>query len=300
MDFLKAEIAKKRKQVEQLTIEKEKKYFKRSELFGEEETTSECENEPSKVENTEMPIEELRDRLRHYKEPVIYFGENIEDMKVRLKEAEANGCLVPEYIKKENTSVVPKSPDNSKKDEDEKRFDVKYDEGKDLKWEDIEEEAKSLGDNDVSDSKIIANFIRYSLTKWANDLNARSFEEKSSTEGRFQASIQKETVTHIKPLLKDLDKNYITSDICRHLSIICRHIIVDKDQIKANNAYMEMAIGNAPWPVGVTRSGIHQRPSSSRMYVSNIAHVLNDEKQRKYIQGFKRLITKQFEKKNVT
>lgn len=47
---------------------------------------------------------------------------------------------------------------------------------------------------------------------------------------------------------------------------------------------MEMAIGNAPWPVGVTRSGIHQRPGSAKAYVSNIAHVLNDETQRKYIQ----------------
>ena len=47
---------------------------------------------------------------------------------------------------------------------------------------------------------------------------------------------------------------------------------------------MEMAIGNAPWPVGVTRSGLHQRPGSAKAYVSNIAHVLNDETQRKYIQ----------------
>lgn len=61
---------------------------------------------------------------------------------------------------------------------------------------------------------------------------------------------------------------------------------------QANNAYMEMAIGNAPWPVGVTRSGIHQRPGSAKAYVSNIAHVLNDETQRKYIHGVKRIITK--------
>lgn len=53
-----------------------------------------------------------------------------------------------------------------------------------------------------------------------------------------------------------------------------------------------MAIGNAPWPVGVTRSGIHQRPGSAKAYVSNVAHVLNDETQRKYIHGLKRLMSK--------
>ncbi len=40
---------------------------------------------------------------------------------------------------------------------------------------------------------------------------------------------------------------------------------------------MEMAIGNAPWPVGVTRSGIHDRPNCAKVYSSAIAHVLNDE-----------------------
>ena len=44
---------------------------------------------------------------------------------------------------------------------------------------------------------------------------------------------------------------------------------------------MELAIGNAPWPVGVTRSGLHQRPGSAKAYVSNVAHVLNDEVMRK-------------------
>lgn len=45
-----------------------------------------------------------------------------------------------------------------------------------------------------------------------------------------------------------------------------------------------MAIGNAPWPVGVTASGIHKRPGNEKFYVRNVAHVLNDETQRKYIQ----------------
>uniref|UniRef100_A0A8R1I070 Nuclear receptor domain-containing protein n=1 Tax=Caenorhabditis japonica TaxID=281687 RepID=A0A8R1I070_CAEJA len=71
-----------------------------------------------------------------------------------------------------------------------------------------------------------------------------------------------------------------------------RLLVIERNYLEANNAYMEMAIGNAPWPVGVTRSGIHQRPGSAKSYVSNIAHVLNDETQRKYIQAFKRLMTK--------
>lgn len=71
-----------------------------------------------------------------------------------------------------------------------------------------------------------------------------------------------------------------------------------------------MAIGNAPWPIGVTAVGIHSRPGREKVFSQMIARkcpfwislllvtrkritdVLNDETQRKYIQGFKRLITK--------
>ena len=45
-----------------------------------------------------------------------------------------------------------------------------------------------------------------------------------------------------------------------------------------------MAIGNAPWPIGVTNAGIHARPGRERIFSKHVAHVLNDESQRKYIQ----------------
>ena len=45
-----------------------------------------------------------------------------------------------------------------------------------------------------------------------------------------------------------------------------------------------MAIGNAPWPIGVTMVGIHARTGREKIFAQEIAHVLNDETQRKYIQ----------------
>ncbi|XP_046922760.1 pre-mRNA-splicing factor 18 isoform X2 [Lynx rufus] len=60
---------------------------------------------------------------------------------------------------------------------------------------------------------------------------------------------------------------------------------------KANDAYLQMAIGNAPWPIGVTMVGIHARTGREKIFSKHVAHVLNDETQRKYIQGLKRLMT---------
>ena len=45
-----------------------------------------------------------------------------------------------------------------------------------------------------------------------------------------------------------------------------------------------MSIGNAPWPIGVTMVGIHARTGREKIFSQSIAHVLNDETQRKYIQ----------------
>nr|KAG5708790.1 hypothetical protein BaRGS_031944 [Batillaria attramentaria]KAG5708791.1 hypothetical protein BaRGS_031945 [Batillaria attramentaria]KAG5708794.1 hypothetical protein BaRGS_031948 [Batillaria attramentaria] len=66
---------------------------------------------------------------------------------------------------------------------------------------------------------------------------------------------------------------------------------MDRDYIRANDAYLEMAIGNAPWPIGVTMVGIHARTGREKISSRYVAHVLNDETQRKYIQAVKRLLT---------
>ena len=59
-----------------------------------------------------------------------------------------------------------------------------------------------------------------------------------------------------------------------------------KISIQASDIYLKMAIGNAPWPIGVDQVGIHMRPSRETISMRYVAHVLNDETQRKFIQGF--------------
>ena len=60
--------------------------------------------------------------------------------------------------------------------------------------------------------------------------------------------------------------------------------------VKANDAYILVAIGNAAWPIGVTSVGIHTRTAREKVEQKNVAHVMNDEAQRKYLTSFKRLM----------
>ncbi|MNE96949.1 Prp18 domain protein [compost metagenome] len=67
--------------------------------------------------------------------------------------------------------------------------------------------------------------------------------------------------------------------------------VAQREYVKAHGIYLELSIGNAPWPMGVTMVGIHERSARERIETGQIAHILNDEQQRKYIQSIKRMIT---------
>ena len=95
----------------------------------------------------------------------------------------------------------------------------------------------------------------------------------------------------MKPLIRLLKKQAISDDIRDSLVKMVKYTL-QRDYILSHEAYMEMAVGNAPWPIGVTNAGIHARPGREKIFSKHVAHVLNDETQRKYIQGLKRLLTK--------
>lgn len=64
-----------------------------------------------------------------------------------------------------------------------------------------------------------------------------------------------------------------------------------RDYLAAMDQYIKMAIGNAPWPIGVTMVGIHERSAREKIYTNSVAHIMNDETTRKYLQSVKRLMT---------
>lgn len=44
---------------------------------------------------------------------------------------------------------------------------------------------------------------------------------------------------------------------------------------QANDSYLQMAIGNAPWPIGVTMVGIHARTGREKIFAQNVARILS-------------------------
>jgi len=337
MDFLKAEIERKKRQVQEKNVlQPQKKYFKRGDLaaveqaeylskYGpnkediEELARKKTENEEKALKAEEgnvedsdeksvvindalypLPREEVIRRLREKLEPIILFGETENEANLRMRALEIgepdNARLRASHnnfqealknVDKQYLKAVQKEDSVG----DKQKLELKmYTTSK--TWTELLELAHGLRRGDHKhDEMVISEWIKVIMTMWGQELNFRHEAEKMTVKGRMDAATFTQTKGYVKPLLKMLRKNQLTDDIRDSLSNMTRYIM-QRDYILANEKYMEMAIGNAPWPIGVTNAGIHARPGRERIFSKHVAHVLNDESQRKYIQGLKRLMTK--------
>ncbi|XP_061107445.1 pre-mRNA-splicing factor 18 isoform X2 [Conger conger] len=323
MDILKAEIIRKRKLLEEKELVGEsKKCFKRSELARkeEEEYYKRCgykmekpeEAEPSTSSNPVLELElteeklpmtlsrqEVIRRLRERGEPVRLFGESDYEAFQRLRKIEILAPEVNKGLRNDLKAAMDKIDQQylneivggQEAGEVDTQHDLKVHE-ENTTIEELEALGKSLGtaDDHDRDMDIINKVLKFLLGVWAKDLNSREDHVKRSVQGKLASATQKQTESYLKPLFRKLRKKSLPADIKESITDIIKFML-EREYVKANDAYLQMAIGNAPWPIGVTMVGIHARTGREKIFSKHVAHVLNDETQRKYIQGLKRLMT---------
>ncbi|XP_076849362.1 pre-mRNA-splicing factor 18 isoform X2 [Brachyhypopomus gauderio] len=321
MDILKAEIARKRKLIEEKElVDDSKKYFKRADLARKEEevyfkkcgykmdekkeeatppssATPDLELTEEKLPMTLSRQEVIR-RLRERGEPVRLFGESDYDTFQRLRKIEILAPEVNEGLRNDLKAAMDKIDQQylneivggQEAGEVDTQHDLKVHE-ENTTIEELEALGESLGtNNDVRDMDIIDKVLRFLLGVWAKELNGREDHVKRSVQGKLASATHKQTESYLRPLFRKLRKKNLSADIKESITDIIKYML-QREYVKANDAYLQMAIGNAPWPIGVTMVGIHARTGREKIFSKHVAHVLNDETQRKYIQGLKRLMT---------
>uniref|UniRef100_A0A8I6ATV0 Pre-mRNA-splicing factor 18 n=1 Tax=Rattus norvegicus TaxID=10116 RepID=A0A8I6ATV0_RAT len=318
MDILKSEILRKRQLVEDRNLLVEnKKYFKRSELAKKEEEAyfercgykvqpKEDDQKPLTSSNPVLELElaeeklpmtlsrqEVIRRLRERGEPMRLFGETDYDAFQRLRKIE---ILTPEVNKglrndlkaaldKIDQQYLNEIVGGQEPGEEDTQNDLKVHE-ENTTIEELEALGESLGKgDDHKDMDIITKFLKFLLGVWAKELNSREDYVKRSVQGKLNSATQKQTESYLRPLFRKLRKRNLPADIKESITDIIKFML-QREYVKANDAYLQMAIGNAPWPIGVTMVGIHARTGREKIFSKHVAHVLNDETQRKYIQVF--------------
>lgn len=327
MDILKAEIERKKRQLQDHSlIDEKKKCFRRGDLITKweleyhqkqdskhkdtradesknNEDATQRERKESESEEYILPRKEVVKRLRERSEPILLFGETMYEAFKRLRrleilEPEINKGLRNDFqealekVDQAYLNEILKSQGGAESEGSGKSVhdvSVTYDE---TTMEDILKMAKGLGVGDLgTDAKVVLAFLKLLLQMWGHKLNEREESEKIGMRGKLDSATYAQTQAYIKPLFRKLKTKSLPEDIMESLVEIVNYMLA-REYVKANDAYLQMAIGNAPWPIGVTMVGIHARTGREKIFSKHVAHVLNDETQRKYIQALKRLMTK--------
>lgn len=129
----------------------------------------------------------------------------------------------------------------------------------------------------------VRDYIKYLLGVWQTTL--QQDDEKG-------LELLNDTKKCLVPLLVQLRKQKLPKRMLPSVSTIC-YYLQQKDIHNATQAYLELSIGKAAFPVGLVGVGVHARSALDRIVgeEEEMANVLLDEKTRKWITSVKRLIT---------
>ena len=152
------------------------------------------------------------------------------------------------------------------------------------------DEGDEDGDHHNDHPKRIYHFFKGLLKQWEEDLSLRPDNVKRSVAGKNESKTVKQCKEYIRPLFKLCKTRRLEPGMEAHLIKIVNFAQLG-EFVAAHDAYIDVAIGRAAWPIGVTMVGIHARSGRAKIESANVAHVMNSELQRKYLTSVKRLLT---------
>ncbi|KAI3787759.1 hypothetical protein L2E82_00156 [Cichorium intybus] len=271
-------------------------------------------SDEQKIDALNLPKQEVIRRLRFLKQPVTLFGESDDDRLDRLKyvlkaglfelddsdmtEGQTNDFLrdIVELKKRQKSGL---SNDRKRKTTDESTEDKDGGGGEDdvsgdggSSGMDHDKDFKHMKANfaELCDEDKILVFFKKLLIEWNQELDEMTETEKRTAKGKSTFATFKQCARYLNPLFKFCRKKVLPDDIRQALMLVVK-CCMKRDYLAAMDHYIRMAIGNAPWPIGVTMVGIHERSAREKIYTNSVAHVMNDETTRKYLQSVKRLMT---------
>ncbi|XP_009367635.2 pre-mRNA-splicing factor 18-like [Pyrus x bretschneideri] len=276
-------------------------------------TASKSLTDEQNIDKMNLPKQEVVRRLRFLKQPITLFGEDDDARLDRLKyvlkaglfevdsdmtEGQTNDFLrdIAELRKRQKSGLV------SKRQKTEVDGGVEDGEGgvreDDLSADgcssgvDADKDLKRMKTNfeELCDENKILVFFKKLLNEWNQELREMPDAERRTAKGKSMVATFKQCARYLHPLFKFCRKKILQDDIRIALMVVVR-CCMKRDYLAAMDQYIKLAIGNAPWPIGVTMVGIHERSAREKIYTNSVAHIMNDETTRKYLQSIKRLMT---------
>ncbi|KAJ0411434.1 hypothetical protein ATCC90586_007094 [Pythium insidiosum] len=249
---------------------------------------------------------EMKRRLRDLAQPIALFGETTQQRLQRLRRAEHDAACRREEELGEGHDIRNQFVGHQQ-DDDDAAAGAQRDDDDDDDAGDAPEQRRRGGDGsaaadgsagdapepaetELEDDVLVYRFFKSMLLRWEQDLADRPDHVKRTAQGKLATKTMKQCKDYIRPLFKLCKRRQVPADILPNLVEIVR-CCRQGEFVRANDAYIRLAIGNAAWPIGVTMVGIHERTGREKINANKQAHVMNNEAQRKYITSVKRLIS---------
>ncbi|WJZ90149.1 hypothetical protein VitviT2T_009314 [Vitis vinifera] len=276
-------------------------------------SSSKAITDEQKIDEMVLPKQEVIRRLRFLKQPITLFGEDdtarLDRLKYVLKagifevdsdmtEGQTNDFLrdIAELRKRQKTGILSdrkrKSPEDGVEDGEGGGGDDDLSGDGGSSGVDADKDLKRMKANfeELCDEDKILVFFKRLLIEWNQELNEKQEGEKRTAKGKSMVATFKQCARYLNPLFKFCRKKVLQDDIRQALLVVVE-CCMKRDYLAAMDQYIKLAIGNAPWPIGVTMVGIHERSAREKIYTNSVAHIMNDETTRKYLQSIKRLMT---------
>ncbi|RKP10870.1 Prp18 domain-containing protein, partial [Thamnocephalis sphaerospora] len=246
-------------------------------------------------ELSNLSNDEVTRRLRSKGEPIRLFGETEKQRRVRLRalevieersEGQRNDFMkelekVDEMVEKRAHAMKDGGASDAKRRRQENAYDQIHDST-------ISVEMLATDPDHVYRTVYI--WAKRMLAEWELELEERPVEVKRSSQGRLQTATQRQSKEYLRPFFKLLKHKRMEPDVLARITEIVQYCM-ERNYMRANDSYLRLSIGNSPWPIGKQGLHIHERSAREKIFASQVAHVLNDETQRKWIQSIKRLMT---------
>lgn len=245
------------------------------------------------TEKDETELWDLKTQLRAMGLPVHIFGESGSDRQARLNLAKQQRKETLLSLSEKEEFRLGKghgirNPFLEKHLENDRSESIITGETKEPKG--LNPLADEEADEDGDPHKRVYRYFKGLLKGWEEDLSKRPEEIKRTASGKNETKTLKQCKDYIRPLFQLCKTRKLEENLLAHLLQIVEHC-KEGDFVKANDVYMDVAIGRAAWPIGVTMVGIHARSGRAKIESKNVAHVMNSELQRKYLTSVKRLMT---------
>jgi len=247
-----------------------------------------------------MSREEVIRRLRVLGQPATLFGEDEEDRHQRLIIA-AKNISVDDFtggqqsnemqLKLKNIQTQAAKQLAAKRKEEKGKTPESAEADLEAAFESAAAEvAKKRAEENMTVGERIIAFFKHIMLEWKEEIDKMEDDYLVSMGGKLQRATFELSLTAMKSLYKQLKRGTCPDDLQRGLWLILL-AMQRRDYREAMDVYLRISIGNAPWPIGVTMVGIHERSAREKIYSNSQAHIMHDEASRKFLQAVKRCIT---------